>query len=77
MTMHNKEIENSSESYDSDSLSNFYKAYGPRALVPYIKDKTYYKTISDLKIQAVVSYLKELDERIEVLEGNSDEPRWD
>ncbi len=75
--MSNKEIENSSESNDSDSLSNFYKAYGNNILDKYIKHDTNYKTISDLKIQAVLSYLRELDERISFLEGNTNEPGWD
>ncbi len=75
--MHNKETENSSESHDSNSFSDFYKAYGNRTLTSYQVSKYAPKTVADLKIQAIVAYLKELDERVSFLEGNTNEPGWD
>ncbi len=77
MTMHNKEIENSSESHDSDSFSDFYKAYGNRTLTSYQVSKYAPKTVADLKIQAIVTYLKELDERVTFLEESQKVGPWE
>ncbi len=75
--MHNKETEISSESHDSDSFSDFYKAYGNRTLTSYQASKYSPKTVADLKIQAVVTYLKELDERVSFLEESQKVGPWD
>ncbi len=71
MTMYNKKTETSSESHDSDSFSDFYKAYGNRTLEKFVRDERTFKprTIADLKIQAIVAYLQEVDERLQALES--------
>ncbi len=78
MTMHNNETEISSESHDSDSFSDFYKAYGNRKLDDFSRSYKYSpKTVADLKTQAIVTYLKELDERVSFLEESQKVGPWD